>query len=193
MHPNYYRPNKETLKILSLEKNERYIILRFVSWTASHDRGVSGISIDIKRQLIKQLSKYIKVLVSSEESLPKDLIKYQIKIPPEKIHDIMSHATFFLGESGTMAAESGIMGVPSIQISGLPDGTIGSLSELSNKYGLIKIYEKYNTNIVDEIIEKINDDSSYKEINDKKQFMINDKIDVNTYMIQLIKQELSND
>ena len=151
------------------------------------------ISIDVKRQLIEKLSKYLKVFVSSEEKLPKDLIKYQINIAPEKIHDIMAHAAFFLGESGTMAAESGIMGVPSIQISGLPDGTIGSLFELSYKYNLIKIYENYNDDIVDEIIDKINDRGFKNKLNNKKEFMIKDKIDVNNYMIKIIKQEFLND
>ena len=187
LKPNYFKPDRSVLQMLNINSNEKFIIIRFVSWGASHDLGLSGMNINLKRRLVNKLTNHAKIFISSEDTLPNDLLKYKIELPPKKIHDIMAYASYFIGESGTMAAESGILGVPAIQISGLPDGTIGTLSELYKKYGLIKVYENYNDKIINEIIDNINDSSFYKKLDERKNKMLNEKIDVTDYMIKLIE------
>ena len=44
LHPKKFAPNKSVLSKLGVNENEKYIILRFVSWNASHDYGHKGIS-----------------------------------------------------------------------------------------------------------------------------------------------------
>ena len=39
LHPNYFQPDCQVLKLLGIGKNEKFILLRFVSWTAYHDIG----------------------------------------------------------------------------------------------------------------------------------------------------------
>jgi len=187
LHPNYFTPDSTVLDMIGVKKGEKYVILRFVSWNASHDFGHSGLSLDEKRKAVLELSKHAKVFILSEGELPEDLKKYQIKIHPEKIHDIMAYASYFFGESGTMVAESAIMGVPSIQISGLPAGTIGSLEELEKKYELIKIYENFNEEIIDEIIDNINNPIFKDKISMNRKRMLDDKIDVTKYMINFVR------
>ena len=56
LHPNYFRPDSSILEILGVSKNQKYVLMRFVSWSASHDFGQGGLSLDDKRALVQKLS-----------------------------------------------------------------------------------------------------------------------------------------
>ena len=71
LHPNYFSPDRNILNELGIKKDERYFILRFVSWNASHDIGHKGISLKNKILLVKELLKYGKVFISSEKKINK--------------------------------------------------------------------------------------------------------------------------
>ena len=76
--------DRNIYRILKLKKNTRFVIIRFVSWRATHDYGHSGISKDNKLRAVEEFSKYARVFISSEENLPQELKKYELNIPPEK-------------------------------------------------------------------------------------------------------------
>src|SRR5690606_21544084 len=61
LHPNYFTPDPNIYKILGISENERYVIIRFVSWGAAHDFGHKGMSLENKRKAINCMSKYAKV------------------------------------------------------------------------------------------------------------------------------------
>ncbi len=86
----------------------RIYILRFVSWSAFHDVGQAGFSDDEKIYLVTELSKHIKVFISSENELPDRLLQYKINIPPERMHDALAYATLFIGEGATMTSECAV-------------------------------------------------------------------------------------
>ena len=52
LHPNYFTPKPSVLDELGLKENERFIIMRFVAWDASHDVGQKGISIEMRRRFV---------------------------------------------------------------------------------------------------------------------------------------------
>ena len=54
LHPNYFKPDPAVLDDLGLNKNDRYIILRFVSWQASHDIGEHGFELTDLRSYIRE-------------------------------------------------------------------------------------------------------------------------------------------
>ena len=103
------------------------------------------------------------------------------------MHDALAYASYYFGESGTMTAECAMLGTPAIQISGLPRGTIGTLSELDNKYNLVEIYENYDDRILKDIIGRLNDIKFYSKIIKRRQQLIDDTIDMTQYMINLIE------
>ena len=37
LHPNYFKADPSVLENLGLDKDEKFIIIRFVAWGASHD------------------------------------------------------------------------------------------------------------------------------------------------------------
>ena len=103
--------------LLGIEEGTRFAIVRFVKWDAWHDTQlVGGFSLEQKRELIKRLSKHLRVFISSESELPADLEPYRIQIPIERMHDVQAAAALFVGESATMASESVVLGTPAIYI-----------------------------------------------------------------------------
>ena len=137
LHPNYYSPDPLVLQELGLLPNEKFIIVRFVSWGASHDIGHHGIKDKIG--LVRALENYGRVLLTSEGDLPSELKPNLIKILPEKLHDLLSYAALYFGEGGTMASEAAVLGTPSIFVSSLA-GRFGSLIELEETYDLLQSF-----------------------------------------------------
>jgi predicted glycosyltransferase len=145
LHSNYFTPDGNVLKNLGIENDEKYFLIRFVSWNAFHDLGQKGLSIIDKRALIEKLEKHGKVFISSEENLPKEFAKYRILIPSEKIHDVIYFANFLISESGTMASEAAILNTPVIYVNSLPlmgylkdDEKNGMLFHFNNSEGVME-------------------------------------------------------
>ena len=56
-----------------IDYKSKFFIMRFVGWDAAHDRSEKGISYENKINFVKELAKYGRVLISSEERLPDGL------------------------------------------------------------------------------------------------------------------------
>ena len=186
LHPNVFTPDERVLAILGMKKGEKYAIVRFVAWEASHDIGHSGISYENKIKLVKTLSRHLRVFISSEKELPEELKNYQIKIPPEQMHNALAYAHLFVGESSTMATESAVLGTPSIYIN---DSKLGYTNDLAN-YGLLYSYmESENDQIAaikkaEELALKQNIKEEYIA---KREKMLADKIDVSAFLIWFVE------
>ena len=182
LHPNYFTPDPDVLNILDVTKEEKYVIVRFVSWGASHDIGHSGLSFEMKQKLVIELSKYARVFISSEKKLPAKLKKYQINIPPVKMHDVLSFATLYIGEGATMASECAILGIPAIYINSLSAGTL----EEQEKYGLLFCFR--NSKGILEKAQQMLQTSNLKQDHQKqREKMLVDIIDVTGFMVWFIE------
>lgn len=156
LHPSRFSPSEDIFDILNIGKNQQFAILRFVSWNAFHDVGESGLSLSEKRDLIKFLSTKMKVFISSEGELPKEFMKYQISIPPEKMHDALSFATIFVGESGTMASEAAFLGTPVYYINSLP---LMCYLKLEKEAGILKHFKNGN-----DVLDRLQEVNSFKTL-----------------------------
>ncbi len=116
LHPKVFEPNAEILKELGIKSGEKYVIMRFISWNATHDIGHKGMSLKDKLEAVNRISKYAKVFISSENELPSELKKYKFPLSPNKMHDVIAFAELVFGESATMATEGAVLGVPAIYI-----------------------------------------------------------------------------
>ena len=114
LHPKRYTPDPGILDRLGVAPGEKYVVVRFVAWNASHDRGHKGISLENKLKAVHSFSKFGKVFVSSESELPEELSSFRLPAPPERIHDVIAYSSLVFGESSTMAEEAAMLGVPSI-------------------------------------------------------------------------------
>lgn len=185
LHPNYFTPDCSSIDELGLSSGERFIILRFVAWKASHDIGHKGISMDMKKQYIHELNKYGRVLITSEdEELPEDFKKNKLKISPEKFHSLLNYAQLYIGEGGSTSTEAALLGTPSILISTLAK-FCGVFEDL-HKYNLIYTFDD-DRKALEKAINILNDSDSKKNWIHKKNLMLKDKIDVTKFMIELIE------
>lgn len=132
---NVFKVDPSIHEFLDIKSSDKYVVLRFISWSAHHDFGHSGLSIEHKREIISFLKDGFQIFISSEGTLEQEFEQYKIKIPPEKMHDVLANASLFIGESGTMASESAILGTHALFISSLP--SMGSL-KLAEDAGLLK-------------------------------------------------------
>lgn len=187
LHPNYFTPDKNILKELNVKENEKYVIIRFVSWQATHDAGHKGISLINKIKAVNEFERFAKVFISSEAELPDELSSYKITIPPHKIHDALAYSTMLFSESATMASECSVIGVPSIFL----DNTGRYYTkEQEEKYGLVFNYtesEKDQLKAIEKGIELLSTPNTKEEWQKRREKMLADKIDVTAFMIWFVE------
>lgn len=187
LHPKRFTPDISVLKELGVKEDEKYVILRFVSWNASHDIGHKGISYERKLQAVEELSKFARVFISSESELPDTLKKYKIKIKPHRMHDALSYASLIFGESATMVSEGAVLGIPGIYL----DNT-GRLytKEQQEKYGLCYCYSESDKDqklAIEKSIELLQMPGLKEKWKKRRDKMLADKIDVTAFMVWFIE------
>lgn len=155
LHPKLFTPDISVLDYLGVKKNEKYVILRFVSWDAHHDVGIKGLTSEFKVELVNHLSKHSRIFITSERELEPELEPYRIQVPVEKMHDVLAFAHLYIGEGATMASEAACLGTPSIYINQLDAGSIKEEA----KFGLLYNYRN-SEGVMDEALAIIKDDNA---------------------------------
>jgi len=182
LHPNYFIPDPKVREELGVLEKQKYFILRFVSWSASHDAGQVGLTNEQKKDIIKILTKKGKVFISSEAPLPSDFEIFSFPLTPERMHHALAMANLYVGEGATMASECAMLGTPSIYINTQEAGVIKE----QEKYGLIYHFRKPD-GVLDKITE-ILENEKIKEIQiTKRNLMLKEKIDVTAFLIWFIE------
>jgi uncharacterized protein len=186
LHPARFNPD---INIASSYVNitKPYFIIRLSSFKAHHDKGINGITDEIAHKLIHVLNAVGTVYISSERSLATEFEKYVLNINPLDVHHVLSFARIYIGDSQTMSAEAGVLGIPFIRINDFV-GRLGYLNELEKKYELGYGFNPSNHEEALKIVKKLLNDNDIKEdwrIKQKK--MLNDKIDVTGFMIWFIE------
>ena len=182
LHPNYYKPNDSIYEDLNINRNDKYCILRFVSWNATHDIGQKGLSYDSKISIINMISAHMKVFISSESEISEELRKYKISIPPEKMHDALYFASLFVGEGATMASESGVLGTTAVYVNTIRR----SYCEDQERYGLVYNFHDSNGAIL-KIEELLSDTRNLKKKDKERNLLLKEKIDLTAFLVWFIE------
>ena len=113
----YLRDFKMAPRIQRKYGGKRFVIMRFVSWSANHDVGQKGFTIDEKCKMIKEVEKKGYDVVVSSETREEDLEDYTLHNFKDiaNIHTIMAMAKLCVCDSQTMATESALLGIPTIR------------------------------------------------------------------------------
>jgi predicted glycosyltransferase len=190
LHPTRFMPDPSVLDDLGLAKNEKYSVVRFISWAASHDLRLKGIQDRVK--IVKELEKFGRVFVSSEKTTDKTLDNYKLNIAPEKFHSLLSYAQLYLGEGGSIATEAAVLGTPSIHIESDAMGVAtgyrsGNFCELRDTYGLMFFYPDEKT-ALNKAVEILSNPNSRSEWQKKRERLLGDKIDVTAWLTDFIEE-----
>lgn len=185
LHPNYFSPNPAVLAELGLAESDTLIVVRFVSWQASHDLGQQGIH--NKVGLVKELEKYGHVIITSEGMLPPELEGYQMRVSPEKLHDLLYYTTLYLGEGATTASECAVLGTHAIYINTL---RMGYTDEEEEKYDLLYTFSDPLTmekGVLEKALELLSDPELLAKGKMKRERLLADKIDVTAFMVSFVE------
>jgi uncharacterized protein len=180
LHPERFQPDPERLRAFGIDPGERYSILRFVSWEASHDRNENGLTVAKKRELVDLLARHGRVLISSEQALAPELAEYEVKGPVEDIHHLLAYAQMIVGESATMSSEAAVLGVPAVMIATTGRGYT---DDEERRYGLVRYFTEHQYEQAFSMVEEIAG-SSPRELGAlARQRLLDDKIDVTQWMV----------
>lgn len=135
LHPNHFKASKQIVKEQGINPDKPYAIMRFVKLKANHDDNIKGINKEVALRLIELMKPHMDIYITSERPLEPELEPYRIRINPIYMHDVMAFASLYVGDSQTMAAEAGVLGVPFVRFNDFV-GRIGYLRELEDDYQL---------------------------------------------------------
>jgi predicted glycosyltransferase len=186
LHPERFEPNPARLHAQGVDPDERYFVLRFVSWEAHHDVGQQGLDRAAKRELVEYLDDRGTVYVTSEGDLPEAFEPYQLPCDPTAIHDLLAFADLYVGDSQTMATEAAVLGTPAVRSNSFAgDGDMSNFVELEDRYGLL-----VNTADPDVALSTVRDlvadPRTPSRWQKRREQLLAEKVDVTDLMLDLV-------
>ncbi|WP_276301476.1 DUF354 domain-containing protein [Halorussus lipolyticus] len=122
LHPDRFEADEEGLRNHGIDPDEDYAVVRFREWSALHDVGEAGFSGADKRRLVEALDDHGDVYVVSESRLPESFRDNRLPVPPHLVHDLLSEADLYVGDSATMSTEAALLGTPAVRCQSFADG-----------------------------------------------------------------------
>ena len=185
LHPRYFVPDKNTLDLIGIREKDDFAVLRFNAFDAIHDFGISSFSPKERRKLINELRQHGKIFISSEAPVPEDLDQYLLKIPKEKIHDVLYYAKMLIADTGTMVTEAALLGTTAICYHPKAK-TIGNFIELEQQYNLIYTFENSH-GLVEKALSLFTQENLKKEWEKRRKKVVKEKIDMTLFMVWFIE------
>lgn len=142
LHPDRFQPDRSVLADHGVPVDEPYTVLRLTAWDAYHDTGDDGLTPGAARRLFERLGEHGPVYVSAEtETSGQSLPGEPIPVPPHLIHQLLYHATLYVGDSGTMATEAALLGTPAVRVTtAAGPGDHHAFQELERRWGLLQSF-----------------------------------------------------
>jgi predicted glycosyltransferase len=116
LHPRRFAPDPAVRRELGLGAGERYGLVRLSARAAHHDRGVRGLGAETVQRLADRLAGRVRLFVSAEAALPDSLEPLRVPVEADRLHHALALASFYMGDSQSMAAEAAVLGVPSFRL-----------------------------------------------------------------------------
>lgn len=186
LHPNRFTPDRTIFSHLGLGDNERFALVRLSSLQAHHDRGARGMSEDLLRRVVAMCRPGIHLFITSERPLPEEFEPLRLPIPPERIHDALASAEFFLGDSQSMTVESALLGTPAFKINTFA-GIISVIRELE-EYGLAFGYRPGQEDaLLDELNRFLETPDGKARFQKRRAGMLAEKIDPLPWFLEIVR------
>ena len=184
LHPKYFKPRKEVLDALNVSPNDKFFIMRFSAWDASHDWRINrDFTWEERFKIVKMLERFGYVFITSELPIPTKLSKYKLNTPPNAFHDVLAYSSGYIGEGHMTAREAVCLGKPSILVS--PRGKIESaLIDMKNR-GFLKIIDSYKEIDLD-ILSFVSDKNI--SLQKKIYFTIGEMTDITAFLSWFIEK-----
>ncbi len=181
LHPDRFTADPTVRAEAGLAEDEPFVVVRLVSWEASHDIGDTGFVDAVG--FVKRLSERIRVVVSGERGVPREIRHLAVTLPPYRIHHLLSEATAYVGEGATMAAEAAILGTPAVFVH---TARLGYMLELEERYRLLwntasqEVAEGHAFDLVED------PGATAAEWATRREHMLEERIDVGAWMVDQV-------
>lgn len=187
LHPEVFTPDLEVLNKYNL-KAFRYVIVRLSALEAHHDTGAKGISQSMIGALTNILEGY-EIVFSREKDK-------RHTIDPWDMHHVMAFAKLVITDSLSMSVEASVLGAPVVRYNSF-EGKSSVLNELQYKYQLACGYNSKvdgsDVDMADKVKELLQNENLNNEWQAKRKLMLNEKEDMNKWMIDFFENELNED
>ncbi len=192
LHEKEFSPDRGILRKNGIDDTVPYIIVRFVSWNASHDLGMGGISDRKKIAFVQELRKLGKVYISSEAELPAELKPYQLRIAYEDIHHILYYASLVISEGASMASEAAILGTHAFYLNEIASGTT---EEQERRFHLVRVLHdpetRYDTALA-EAAELMKDPQLWEKGKEKRKRILAEMPDPNDVFFKKMEEAIGS-
>jgi hypothetical protein len=184
--PDVFEPDEAPLREAGIDPREPYVVLRAVSWQAIHDQGVTRPGEAVLREAIERLSRFGRVIVTSESPLPEALKSYANPVPVEHVHDLLAFASCYVGEGGSMASEAAVLGTPAVFCNPLRAGC-GCILHLEQAYGLLRTVDSLPEGLA--VAEQwLADPDLARTWSDRRARLVADSEDVTAFMLRVLDE-----
>jgi predicted glycosyltransferase len=182
LHPGHFKASKEIVRKY-LDPVQPYFLIRFSKLSAHHDTGIRGISDELALKIIAMLTPHGRIFITSERPLSEQFESFRLNIDPMEIHHVMAFAQVYVGDSQTMAAEAGVLGVPFLRFNDFV-GRIGYLKELEETYELGYGIRPSEPELLFERLRKLLEMKDRPVVfQNRRAKMLEDKIDLSQFMV----------
>ncbi|WP_256558091.1 DUF354 domain-containing protein [Halomarina litorea] len=185
--PDVFTPDPTVREDLGLEPDERFMLVRFASLDALHDRDAVGRTIEQRRQVIEAAPDDVTVLVSDESGeLDLEALgarKYDLH--PARIHDVMAEADLLVAETGTMVIEAAFLGTPAIACSDWANQGPGEFVALEDA-GLIRITSDLER-VAEHVSEILGDPDAQARYQQRRDEFLADKVDLTELLMDVAR------
>lgn len=185
LHPDHFQPDRKVVSQFH-RSDSPYYLLRFAKLTAHHDVGRHGINREVARRLVDYLGKKGRVYITSERELEPEFEPYRIQLPPSLIHHALAFADLYVGDSQTMAAESAVLGTPSLRFNDFV-GEIGYLEELEHKFALTFGVRSDDPDRLFDLVEEFTRPGVLQKWQERRQVMLKERINFSAFMSWLFE------
>lgn len=187
LHPSNFKPRSEVLSMLGVRAKEKFFILRFVAWDATHDKGQYGISLETKRAIIQMLTPVGRIFITSEYDLEEEFKSYEYQLPTTYLHDALYDASVVISEGATTACESALLGVPTLYVNSL---SLGYITHLEEEHGLL-YHITDQLEILERLQQLLRDENLKENWREKRDQFISSQQDTTAYIVDLINTSVT--
>ena len=185
LHPNYYTPDPSVFDLLGISRSQDYSVLRFNAFDCSH---LGARLTDAEKiALVRELSAYGEVFISSETDVPKQIKEHVLNVPNRRIHDVLYYASLFITDTHIMATEAALLGTPTILSNAfVGDCDTGVFIELEREFQLL-LNLKTAAEVAAKAVQLIQDPHTKENWQKKRDRLLERKLDMVALMVSLIE------
>lgn len=186
LHPKRFTPSTAVLEQLGLSPGE-YVVVRISAWDTLHDVGESGFGGALDEFMEALLAKYRVLVVPERGQISPRWAEHQMKIGPEKFHDVLAAARFVVSEGASTASEAACLGVPALYLN---TTSRGYLDDIARRYDLVSCH-KHARGALRKVREWLEEPPDLALAQRARQRLLDEHIDVTDFVVREVEDFLN--